>query len=156
MSAALAVAGVIVSSGIAALVVWARLRRVVVPRVAEPLQGTIYVGVEPGCGIPLGTVHEAVAVWKQLGHQLTDPAVGEGMITIRAWEPGLAAKQGRPGADGMHIEGDIYVSRPSVLLLAHELGHALGYSHPRNAPTGHLMHHLPSRRGFDTRGLETS
>jgi hypothetical protein len=62
--------------------------------------------------------------------------------------------------DLRHTEGRVtraavYLYDPTdVEVLAHELGHALGYLHARWAPAGHLMAPDHSRIGRDMRGLE--
>ncbi len=55
-------------------------------------------------------------------------------------------------------DGKIYQAESKVLpgsdalVIAHELGHLLGFRHPNFCPTGHILH--PHNPGWDSRGLE--
>ena len=49
------------------------------------------------------------------------------------------------------VRYDVLRARPWVLL--HELLHCAGYDHPRWAPTGHALHPVLARGGWDTRGI---
>jgi hypothetical protein len=56
------------------------------------------------------------------------------------------------GKDGKIQHALILLYQNDALTLAHELGHALGFGHPSNTPTGHMMN--PTKPGWDDhRGL---
>lgn len=50
------------------------------------------------------------------------------------------------------VDPSVLPGDPRALILAHEIGHALGYDHVNL--TGHLMHAKSTSRGWDMRGLE--
>lgn len=153
-----------------AAVIWGRFRRVQVPR---PYQW----GAPPAIYVvdldAMAGVHEAVRKLRDLtGHDLgpviVASTVGESRgIWVVPWDERAALERGADHetqgqttvleALGSHLDL-VHVSvRPSrvgdALVIAHELAHALGYAHPSNPPTGHLMAPV-GRVGWDVRGLE--
>lgn len=141
-------------------VVWGRVRTVDVPQVA------VWADVPAVCagpGVPLAALDTALEWWAERGHHATrscdawtvsidvDPTIDQ-----RASVEDVTLTH---GLTVLHAEGGVAVAaeirvlpHASALVLAHELGHALGYQHPPAAPTGHLMHAL--RPGWDGRGLQ--
>ena len=127
-----------------------RTRDVTVPRSAR-WDGPALVC--PGRGVDIEAVERAAAWWRELGHDIRVDCAGPWAIAIDA-DPilrmlGLTRVT---EADGFVVFAEVLV-QPGAwdLVIAHELGHALGFRHARQAPSGHLMH--PSRPGWDARGL---
>ena len=150
----LAVAGVF-----GGIIGWGRVRDVRVPRIG------VWRDVPRLCvsGVPGPDVNRAIAWWRSLGHQIevgcdrwtisldADPTVDD-----RASVDDLSETH---GITVVHVDSGVVVAaeirvmpRAGALVVAHELGHALGYRHPDAAPSGHMMH--PHRPGWDSRGLE--
>lgn len=142
-------------------IVWSRVRSVVVPRPARWIETPL---ICPGPDVSPSDLDEAVAWWRQLGHDLEVDCDGPWNVSIDL-DPTLDTRDsidegelvhGRAHVlgEGGEIDAAEILLRPGVgaLAIAHELGHALGYLHPAFAPSGHLMH--PSRPGWDGRGLQ--
>jgi hypothetical protein len=155
-------AGLALSTLIAGFIAWGRVRTVEVPDHADwesvPL-------LCPQPGVDGAALLQAVRWWREQGHELTlscdqwtvwigvDATIDtrdsvEDIGTTHGWTA-LAVQ------DGIARSAEVRVLPGSdALVYAHELGHVLGYAHPRAAPTGHLMH--PRRPGWDGRGLAAS
>jgi hypothetical protein len=152
-------AGLALSALVAGIIGWGRVRSVEVPRPVRWEQVPVLCA-EPGVSGP--DLLEAVRWWQAQGHALRvscdaptvrvrlditidtrdsveDLGTTHGLTLLRAEGARAVSAEVRvlPGGD--------------ALVYAHELGHALGYQHPRGAPTGHMLH--PSRPGWDGRGL---
>lgn len=150
----------VVTALAAVIVLWGRVRTVEVPHPARWEDPFV---VCPGEGVASAALDEAVTWWKEMGHDLevgcdewsvsvdVDPA-----LDTRASVEDLAVTHGEThvwAVDGVVAAAEIRVlPGADALVLAHELGHALGYLHPLAPPSGHLLH--PSRPGWDGRGLE--
>lgn len=126
-----------------------------------------------GPDVSMTAVRKATDWWAELGHRfgpitrspahdsiviLVDPA------RLDALRPpvvrGAEVYGEGHGLTRTHREGEFLVSAEillqngdDALVIAHELGHAIGFHHPRFCPTGHMMH--PSAGSWDDhRGLE--
>jgi hypothetical protein len=163
-------AGVATSVAVLGAVLFGRVRGVDVPRVAEPAY-PVTVCVDES--VPMGVAAEAVSLWVAVGHHIdiARPCT-EGRVTVSVdrvrvdlMAPPDATMEGGSAhgvtdlrhTDGRITRAAVYLHDPTdVEVLAHELGHALGYLHARWAPAGHLMAPDHSRIGRDMRGLEVT
>ncbi len=109
----------------------------------------------------------AVDMWKQRGYPFELCAPSAVMCDIEVsvnplldtrdsvedsrFTHGLTTLVSRDGfLDFVTVEA---IAGDDILVWAHELGHTLGYEHPVNPPTGHIMH--PTRPSLnDWRGIE--
>jgi len=147
------------SAGIGAVIGWGRVRNVEVPRPARWEDAPV---VCSGPGVDSTALEEAVAWWRELGHDLQVSCDGwtvsidvDPTLDTRGSVEDLSTTHGSTHVwtqDSVVAAAEIRI-RPGVgaLAIAHELGHALGYQHPAAAPSGHILH--PSRPGWDGRGL---
>jgi hypothetical protein len=152
-------AGLALSALVAGFIGWGRVRAVEVPRVGR------WEAVPIVCARPEvdeTALREAVRWWEAQGHELrlsctrwtvwvgVDPTIDtrdsvEDLGTTHGWT--AVAVQ-----DGIARSAEVRVLPGSdALVYAHELGHVLGFVHPKAAPSGHMMH--PFRPGWDSRGL---
>ncbi len=153
--------GIGITGVIAAVVGWGRLREVEVPRPLGWDHAPVIV-----CGDnPL--LAEAVAAWRQRGHPLRagtadcdvvvtyDSTLDErDSVEDGAFVHGRASLIHTPEGIIQHV-GLALLPTAGLAAHAHELGHALGYQHPRAVPSGHVMD--PSGPGTkDWRGLVVS
>lgn len=155
-------AGAALSTAILGVVAWGRVRSVT-PRRVDRWEHTPTLWYGPG--VDRLDLNEALRTWRGLGHAVVLVPGPDANITITV-DPAL-------GPAGFDDSGDLGVtkvyttvdhvlvkaavrvaSEADALVLAHEIGHALGYQHPWFCPTGHLLN--PRRPGWDTRGLENT
>lgn len=150
--------GLSLTAAVLSVAAWGRFRSVEVPRPAT-WPGPVQICVR--AGVDVAEVDQAVGWWRSRGH-----AVSRGCPGVEIWgDPAVDTRSSVDDPEVVHghtrvqAAGDRIVFAEirvvpdaDALVVAHELGHALGYRHPRFAPTGHLMH--PSRPGWDGRGLE--
>lgn len=150
-------------------VVWGRFRRVRVPRPHRwGARGPrLWVAPSSDAEVDGAKLDEAIAWWQQRGHDVGWAANAQTatceVLVDRTIDQRASAEQAHPthydltrrwlAPSGLVIRAEIRtLPGPDALLLAHAIGHALGYEHPRAAPSGHLLH--PTRPGWNGRGLE--
>lgn len=151
--------GLTLTAAFLALIGWARVKDVTVPRAG------VWDDVPVICarGVSSRDVVEAVEWWRKLGHKLELSCDGwsvsldaDPTVDTRASYDDVAVTHGVTVAhvdEGVVVAAEIRVlPSAGALVIAHEIGHSLGYLHPQACPTGHLMH--PSRPGWDDRGLK--
>jgi len=128
----------------------------------------VAVYLDPHAPVTEDQAGEAVKVWQGLGHpvslRLTSPEGGLPptfpaiVVHLGTEDPELAADtktthQGNPSRIlYAHVYIKPFLGDDTVLVLTHEIGHALGYNHV-NVP-GHVMHHHLDYAGWNTEGLE--
>lgn len=152
--------GLAVATLIGGIVVWGRVRDVEVRQVAtwdRPVTVCASSGVDPDA------LREAVRRWRDQGHDLSiSTRICDIQVMVDASLDDRTSIRNRRLVRARtaveHERGRIehaeirVLPDAGLLALCHELGHALGYMHPRAAPTGHLLHpHDPSLN--DWRGL---
>lgn len=148
----------------AAAVVWGRFRRVVVPRPRR--WGSVGPRIWISAHVRNEDVIESVRWWRSLGHDVDLSSSLQVASVIVVGDPTVderaSAEQDAPtrhgvthswsSASGLVTRAEIRVlPYASSLVIAHEIGHALGYEHPLAPPSGHMLH--PTRPGWDSRGL---
>lgn len=155
--AILGVAGLVVAAAIGGVVAWGRVRTVDVPRRGSwesPPAAWVTAAVDRG------GLDRAVAWWAARGHRirLVD-SYAASVIEVRVDRSlpeglrGLTHVWATPGTRAL-VRAEVRLAPGAdAIVIAHELGHALGWEHPPAAPSGHMMH--PSRPGWDGRGLES-
>jgi hypothetical protein len=152
--------GLVLSLLFGGVIAWGRVKPVKVPRVGSWEDVPV---VCAGRGVDPAALDQAAVWWDSQGHELElscerwtvsididatldtrasvdDVALTHGVTVLHTDQAVVVAAEIRvlPGAD--------------ALVIAHELGHALGLLHPRFAPSGHILH--PSRPGWDGRGVQ--
>lgn len=150
----LGVVGASVAAVVGGLVLWGRVRSVDVP---QPYSwGDAVVVVCPGPEVDPAALVEAVSWWVDLGHRVSVGSASCDVtidVDVALEDHGLTRCTST--TDGQQVACQAWVRRgAAALVIAHELGHALGYQHPDGAPTGHMMHR--SSPGWDARGLRVT
>jgi hypothetical protein len=153
-------AGLALSALVAGFIGWGRFRPVEVPHHAR-WEAVPLLCPQPGVDGP--ALLQAVRWWREQGHALelscdrwtvwigVDPTIDtrdsvEDLGTRHGWTAVAVM-------DGIARSAEVRVLPGSdALVYAHELGHVLGFAHPRAAPTGHILH--PRRPGWDGRGVQ--
>jgi hypothetical protein len=171
--AALGLAGLVTALAAGAAVVYGRVRSVDVP---QPAHWPGVALVCAGDGVDRVALVEAIDALEEHEQKVRLLARGEdctprdGIVAVRV-DPSLDTEAGMGGFDGdeprivwglTHVVAEGERIRSATVRLhprqdatgdAHELLHALGFEHPRLAPTGHILHPSnPSLR--DWRGVE--
>ena len=153
--------GLALTTLIGGFIVWGRIRDVEVPRIAT-WDGPVTVCGSPGVDPEL--LREAVDRWRDMGHDIdvstnvcdVQVSIDESLDERTSFrtKKHVRARTAIEHVGGRIVHADVrLLPEAGLLALCHELGHALGYMHPRAAPTGHLLHpHDPSLD--DWRGLE--
>jgi len=158
-SPVLLVAGLLTTAATLAVVAWGRLRPVDVPRAGRWENDVV---VCPDDEVDLAALERAADWWRERGHVIRIDCPGR--VTV-VTDPTLDTRDSVDDPDLVHGRTRVWQVGPEIasaeirvlpdagpLVLAHEIGHALGYRHPWGAPTGHLMH--SAQPGWDGRGLE--
>lgn len=151
-------AGLALTAAFAGIIGWGRVREVEVPTVG------VWETIPTICvhTVPAADVAEAVNWWRRQGRPM--------VVSCRDWtvslteDPTVDLRDSVDDTDERHGVTVVRTSRDVIvgadirvmpgagaLLVAHELGHALGFLHPVAAPTGHIMH--PHHPGWDGRGV---
>lgn len=148
----LGAAGLALAAAVLGSVVWGRVRAVEVPRVAT-WAGPVEVCATPD--IDPSALRRAIRTWRDLGHNVRLGDRCDVSVRVDYLLEAHGICRSTATTEGQMVRSDCAVRvGHDALVLAHELGHALGYKHPRAAPTGHLLH--PSSPGWDARGLEVT
>ena len=172
----LLIGGLIAAAAAGAAVVFGRLRKVKVPRNgtwAKPPSVRYEPGVKPE------DVKKALQWWRDLGHEfdvvdsvLADVPINDGEIRIRI-DPAEVDRRKPPVVENAEVKSSgrgvtdteigpggkirhstIILYENNALVLTSEIGHSLGFGHPKNAPTGHMLAGNGRIGWDDHRGLE--
>ncbi len=158
--------GIAVSVLMLIVIAWGQFKKVDVPRRPDYPEPLVICAVDSNDGpAPVDELRVAVTQWNLHGYDVQlscgldanttlfvdrtvderasvdDTVVRHGVTTVTTDAGGVI--------QGITIR---VLVGASDLVLAHEIGHALGFQHPVACPSGHLMH--PHKNGWDWRGLE--